>query len=131
MECAEVLSRISAFIDNELDPALYRQVAEHVRDCGGCRKELEALRSVDAMVEGLPRYDMDPAFAGQVASMVLGMRETMERAGFLHRVWNRVSGFFDEFLCLLDPVPCRGPRMLEEFDDVPESFIGHAYFRLL
>ncbi len=43
MMCGHVLSKLDAYIDNELDRRARRAVEEHLAQCAVCREELEAL----------------------------------------------------------------------------------------
>ncbi len=124
MQCRDVSARISAFIDHELDPALARKTAGHIRECAECRREFEALSGLDALIGDLPRYDPRPGFAERLVSRVSGPPAREESRGF----W---AWLFTALFRLLGPSSTPGTRTLEEFDDVPASFIGHAYFRIL
>ncbi len=46
MECGEVSSVRSPYIDGELDQATKKQVDEHLAICPRCRAAVEALRAV-------------------------------------------------------------------------------------
>lgn len=52
------------------------------------------------------------------------------RPFFLRRAWEALLGY-SEFLNLLEPETPDGTRSLDEFGDIPASFIGYAYFKAL
>lgn len=54
MNCRFISSRLSAFIDRELDLFEYARVAEHVEKCLRCREELEEIRAIKRRIASLP-----------------------------------------------------------------------------
>ena len=50
---------------------------------------------------------------------------------FLHRAWKAMLEYCERFIELLEPEARVGTRSLDEFNDIPASFIGYAYFRIL
>src|SRR5262245_35845389 len=40
MRCQEVIDRLSPFLDDELDPVVSREIAEHLASCPSCSREL-------------------------------------------------------------------------------------------
>ncbi|HBZ55045.1 MAG TPA: hypothetical protein DEO88_06535 [Syntrophobacteraceae bacterium] len=131
MNCDKVQIKLSAYMDGEIDTQLHREIVAHLDRCPQCRQELEELGGVDAMLRGLPQYDLPADFA---KAMVARMQDVVsrERTGhFLHRAWEALLESSERFLELLDPESRTGTRSLDEFNDIPASFIGYAYFRLL
>ena len=62
MKCRECCSRLSPYIDNELERVQYDQVTEHLSSCEDCRSQLRELKLVDAHFSALclpkpPRLD--------------------------------------------------------------------------
>ncbi len=51
---------LSAYLDDELDPARGRQVAAHLATCARCARELAQLRAGDAALAGLPSPPRSP-----------------------------------------------------------------------
>ena len=47
-------SRLSAYLDGQLDSDLRVQVEAHLSQCGSCREELAALRRTGEVLRGLP-----------------------------------------------------------------------------
>jgi len=131
VNCEKVRTRLSAYVDGELDAGLHEEIAGHVKACPRCRKEAEEFRRVDARIKELSSYPLPGDFARAVRSRV---QETLcgERSlPFAHRAWKSFLDSCQRFFDLLNPEVPAGSRSLEEFNDLPPSFIGHAYFRIL
>lgn len=131
MKCEAIRVKLSAYMDGELDEAHHREIAGHLRLCPECRQELEELGGVDTLLKGLPRYGPAAGFAEAVVS---GVREAVFPApaeGFLRRAWKAALEYSERFLELLEPEARSGTRSLDEFDDIPASFIGYAYFKAI
>lgn len=129
MNCAEASIWISAYLDGELDPETALAVAGHLETCDGCRGEFEALSSVDGMMRALPREDLPSGFAAAVAASALAGRKAV--VSFAPSgAFGRLMRFFETFFNLLGLEVSLATRALDEFDDVPSSFIGYAYFKV-
>lgn len=76
MSCAGVRSRLSAFIDRDLDPAATRLVAHHLAACAACAGELRALHEALRALQELP----SAAPSGVVVAEVMNRIE-VERRG--------------------------------------------------
>ena len=55
MTCQEVREQLSAYLDEELEPAGRAEVRRHVEGCPACRAELESLKRTIQVVGSLPR----------------------------------------------------------------------------
>lgn len=54
MHCNDCRSSLALFIDNEIeDSATFNQIAFHLRDCEGCRAELDAERAALNLIRSL------------------------------------------------------------------------------
>lgn len=51
MPCREIARLLWQFMDEELDPATTRQLAEHVRDCHGCGPRIEFEARLRAIIQ--------------------------------------------------------------------------------
>src|SRR3989338_5526131 len=69
-----VKDQLSEFLDKALDPGRMRKIEEHLRACSQCREEWEDLRSVSAMVAGMPRRHLPLGFLAR-----LDTRRRLER----------------------------------------------------
>lgn len=86
-------------IDGELDTPLARELAEHVRQCVTCRRELEGLRRLLEGAAALPRSieparDLWPEIANRTGSPVPAPETAgsglLQRLGFLSWSWPTV-----------------------------------------
>ena len=131
MNCEMAQRKLSAYLDGELDAALHQVLAGHLRQCPECREELEELGGVDTLLRSLPRYHPTADFAQVVVSRVQDRVAPGPSRHFLHRAWKAVLEYCERFIELLEPEARVGTRSLDEFNDIPASFIGYAYFRIL
>ncbi len=51
MNCQELEALLSPYLDGELDAAQRRSVDEHLKDCAGCRRQLEDYQILSAALE--------------------------------------------------------------------------------
>jgi anti-sigma factor RsiW len=118
-------------MDGEVDAELHREIAEHLKRCTQCRDELEVLSGVDLLLRGLPQHELSADFAKDVAARAQHIVARKQSVSYHHRAWNALLGYAERFLELLDPEARGGTRSLDEFSDIPASFIGYAYFKAL
>jgi hypothetical protein len=130
VKCRQVLRKISAYIDDEIDSGLAREITEHVLRCRDCRIAFEETRGVDAVLKGLPRYHTPDEFAAQVLVKLQRVEAPREVQGPGRRVWRSVLKHCEGFFELIEPARAPATHSLEEFNDIPESFIGYAYFKI-
>jgi len=129
--CQRVQRKLCAYLDGELAASLGREVADHLVLCPLCRKELEDLAGVDSLVRDMPQVTLPVQFASTVASRVQEPPAIGQGLPFLPRTWKTLLDSCERLLNLLDPEPQASTQFLDEFNDIPASFIGHAYFRIL
>jgi hypothetical protein len=67
MTCAGVRSRLSEWLDGDLDPGLARVVSGHLAACRACARHAAELRAVSALVAELPRVEAPEAVETRVA----------------------------------------------------------------
>lgn len=79
MTCDEIVRRLDAFIDDELDADLARAVRDHVSVCRVCRRRVEEREALSRLLRSAPYY---PAPAGLHARV--SARAT--RAASMHRM---------------------------------------------
>lgn len=66
MDCPQALENLSAHLDNALDSATRGELEEHLRSCGSCRSELDALRACVEAVSSMERFSAPPGFLSEV-----------------------------------------------------------------
>ena len=131
MKCETVRTKLSVYMDNELDAELHARVAQHLGRCRECREELEQFKGIDTLLRNQPRCDMAPDFPGTMLSRVRERAGTEREGHFFGRAWKRLLEYSAGFMELLEPQTRPHSRSLDEFNDIPASFIGHAYFKIL
>lgn len=132
MRCQEVESKISAFMDDELDSGVRQTIEIHLDSCGGCLEQLEGLRKLDGLLQELPRVHVAPEFAEKLALEVRTEAAAIEkspfgRLGFLNGLLTLAHDFFD----LLERPKSPSTNTLDEFNDFPPLSMGYIYCRLL
>lgn len=130
MDCREVTEKISAFSDNELEPALSKAIAEHIESCAACRAELNNISEMDALIGGLPDFEVSASFTRDVVRKSDSLRAP-GRKTLAERAAECLLGFIGTLFSAPAGQKPGGARVLDEFGDVPASFIGYAYFRIL
>lgn len=131
MKCSEISKRMSAYLDGELDSRLTQEISTHMDYCPSCRQELEELSGVDGLLTSMPRHELPSKFADEVVLTLRKMECPHEPQGTFQRAWMWLMEWFESFLDLLQVDKKLSTRTLEEFNDIPASFIGHAYFKIL
>ena len=75
MNCKTILSRLHAYLDGEVPAKLLRQIEEHLSSCPSCRSEVEPIRQVHDIFEGLSVPPLPREFAARV--MAKAQREVL------------------------------------------------------
>ena len=70
MDCPQALENLSGHLDDALDSTTRADLEAHLRTCGSCRSELEALRSCIEAVSSLDRISAPPGFLAGVHERV-------------------------------------------------------------
>ena len=66
MRCAGARRRLSAWIDQDLPPAVGHEVAAHVRECAACGDRAAELRAVSRLLGDLPTLEAADSVAAEV-----------------------------------------------------------------
>ncbi len=67
-ECAGYLDLRERYLDGELSPAEFARLAEHLRACSACRREVEAEGLLRATFRSLPALSCPPATLETIAA---------------------------------------------------------------
>jgi hypothetical protein len=81
MNCQQCRERLPDYLDEALEAAERAQISAHLAACDGCRRELEELRKVAALVGSLDELPVPGGF-------LQGVRARIERP----TVWDRLRG---------------------------------------
>ncbi len=90
MDCEQVKTLLSEYIDGELAAAWKGPVERHLADCAGCRNELDSIRRTVALVESLPKAHAPAGLANQVRAQLQQQVVLRRRAVVLR--WTRIGG---------------------------------------
>ncbi len=87
MRCSEVRERLIEYIDGLLEGSHLRSIEEHLQNCPDCRKELEAMRELEAgLKQEVPAMwksiEPSPAFINRLKYMELEPERTSIRSFF-------------------------------------------------
>ena len=74
MSCEEFSESLSAYLDHELSPSERARLEAHLRDCSGCRQELESLRAVSRLVSSLPAVEPSEGFSRSLSREIAARR---------------------------------------------------------
>lgn len=88
MRCRKVRSFLSAYSKEEVSAGMAAKIKTHMDDCASCRRELEAVRSVQAMVKGIPGRRTADDFTARLLTRVAQERfaETRTKAYLPKRI---------------------------------------------
>lgn len=67
MTCAGVRSRLSEWLDGDLEPGAARSVSGHLAGCRACSRHADELRAVSGLLAELPRIELVGAVETRVA----------------------------------------------------------------
>lgn len=73
-ECRELLSRLSEYIDGELDVAVCDQVDAHMEGCAPCQRFVEALRRTVRLVESEPSEPLPDRARAEIREALAALR---------------------------------------------------------
>ena len=66
MNCKKVLSRLHAYVDGEVPASLMREMEEHLGACPQCRSQVERIRQVDDILDGMSVPLLPEGFSARV-----------------------------------------------------------------
>ena len=119
-------------MDNELDGAIARFMAEHLEVCPRCREYLNEFMEIDDLVQWLPRNDPSPDFSRRVVRAAIGTSKIVDEkpVPLLSRLRFTLLRLSEEIFSLFSSGSRPSIRTLEEFNDYPPISLSFIYFRL-
>lgn len=66
MHCKKVLSRLQAYVDGEVPAGIMREMDEHLDACPSCRGQIERIRAVGEILNGLSVPPLPEGFSARV-----------------------------------------------------------------
>jgi hypothetical protein len=80
MNCAEVTSLVSEYLDHRLDTDRAAELVKHARACAGCRRQIDELQATIALVSSLDPVEASPEFTVEVNRKI----DAAEKKSFLY-----------------------------------------------
>jgi anti-sigma factor RsiW len=77
MNCKKVISRLHAYLDDEMAVSLMRKMEQHINACPSCRGRAEEIRSMENMLDCFDIPSLRPGFTNRV------MAEAKQRVPFV------------------------------------------------
>ena len=127
MECREVLGYLSPYLDGELEPGLAGVVQGHLKECAGCRSELEGLRQADAWIRAMPVPAAGPELTERILSAARGGRSVMKPAAGRRGLLGMLESFFDT----MRPRRTYSTGSLDAFNDSPPYSLGQILLAMI
>jgi anti-sigma factor RsiW len=96
MNCKKVLFRLHAYLDGEVPAKLIREIEQHLSTCPSCLSQVERIRQVHDMFEGLSVPPLPQEFAARV--MIRAQREVPFAKGkrsIFHLDWQPFQWLLD------------------------------------
>jgi anti-sigma factor RsiW len=91
MNCKNVKSKISEYLENDLPNDVYNQISEHLSSCSECHEELEEMRQMLSVINKLPHqepvFDLWTEFAPKMHEIESDRYKEAETA-FIPRLQN-------------------------------------------
>lgn len=133
MRCTEAITRMSAYVDGELDRESSSAMTTHLESCRTCREYLAELSSLDALIGRLPQIEIGEGFSKRAVARAKEWDELADAA-----LRPSAPSVFDSLRYLLTDVldtmvseSAPAIQTLEEFADFPPLSLGCAYFQIL
>jgi anti-sigma factor (TIGR02949 family) len=76
MNCNKVLSRLHAYLDGEVPAKLMREIEQHLSSCPSCRCQVERIRQVHDMLEGLSVPPLPREFTARIMTKAQMWRQS-------------------------------------------------------
>nr|WP_315019528.1 zf-HC2 domain-containing protein [uncultured Aminipila sp.] len=132
MTCLEVQEFLSAYIDNELDEEIKKEIQEHINKCAQCRKDVQELKIVIAELSSLEDVPVPEAFHKRLheALVVEGKNIKNSKASTMNKKkrinWKRIYSMAAVFLVGLFSVILYNNN-LDEFnkENLNYNYVSH------
>jgi anti-sigma factor RsiW len=89
MNCPQIQTELSAYVDGELPPSIRAEVEAHIEGCAACRKRLAELRKLAEGVAALPKPQPAPQFLAAVRRKI-AHGETPEQRNWIDLLFRPV-----------------------------------------
>jgi len=131
MKCRDIQEKLSAYIDEELNPDQLENVTQHLIRCPECRSELEALQKVDTVLNNAPLYSVSARFSEKLIQEIGVTPSSNENLNIIYLIFAPVTKFLLNFFTLIESLKSFKTAALDEFSDFPPCSMGFIYFNLI
>ena len=69
-DCLAMFEKLSAYIDNELDPVTCKDIEKHAAGCTACQSCLETLKQTVALCKEIPDQSPPQAFSLRLKAVI-------------------------------------------------------------
>jgi hypothetical protein len=70
ISCGEVIRELSRYIDRDVEPALRREIEEHIAKCAHCTAVLDGTRNVIQLIGDNRSFDLPAGFGQRLRERV-------------------------------------------------------------
>ena len=105
-DCREVKAKLGRFVDCELPPADQACVRDHIRECSGCRKELNALQTLSTTLGRLVVPPVPEGLTPAVMSWVREQSASTRWAWGIFEFWAHWSAGMRAAACATAAIAC-------------------------
>ena len=95
MNCRKVLSRLHAYLDGEVPAELMQDIEKHLSTCSSCLNQVEGIRQVNDMFEGLSVPPLPREFAARVMAKVQREVPFAKRKSLFPLDWKPIQWLLD------------------------------------
>jgi len=131
MKCRDIQEKLSAYIDEELNPDQLRDIKQHLLHCQKCRSELKGLQNVDTALKGAPLYGVPARFSEKLLQEIHITSSSTENLNVINLIFTPIKKFFLNFFTLIESLKSFKTATLDEFSDFPPCSMGYIYFNLI
>jgi len=131
MKCRDIQEKLSAYIDEELNPDQFENVTQHLSHCPECSSALEVLQKVDTVLNNAPLYSVPAKFSEKLMQEIDIASSSTENLNIINLIFAPVTKFFLNFFTLIESLKSFKTAALDEFSDFPPCSMGYIYFNLI
>ena len=131
MKCRDIQEKLSAYIDEELNPDQFENVTQHLLHCQKCSSALEDLQKVDTVLNNAPLYSVPAKFSEKLMQEIDITSSSTENLNIISLIFAPVTKFFLNFFTLVESLKSFKTTTLDEFSDFPPCSMGYIYFNLI
>lgn len=91
LECRDIGKLLYDYVDGSLEPALRRELEQHLADCPGCLAFINTYRQTIKLSKELPPGEIPPELKLKLRSFIKA--KALQPPGFWKRLRLRAAGF--------------------------------------